>query len=81
MMAMLPGVYRASKSLQLRASTGNGLSGGTITRIVLGSIFGLLLLVAIFSTCFFIGATCASPTVGDEVAKGPAPPKDIYTAG
>lgn len=80
---MLPGVYRAPRSLQSRASTGNGLSGGAIAGIVLGSIFGLLLLVAILWTCLRISikAKNLSTRVPDEVEKGHACAKAIYTAG
>jgi hypothetical protein len=85
-MAVLPGVYRAPRSLQSRASTGNGLSGGAIAGIVLGSIFGLLLLVAILWTCrlwisISTKAKILSTRVVDEVEKGHACAKDIYTAG
>jgi hypothetical protein len=85
-MAVLPTINHAQKSLHLRAAAANGLSGGAIAGIVVGSIFGLLVLLTIFWICrlgsnVFIKARSLSTSVVDKAEKGHARAKDLYTAG
>jgi len=85
-MSNLPRNIHSSTSPQPRAAIGNGLSNGAIAGIVLGSIFSLLILLAIFWTCLlgsriFTRAKDLSTSVVDKAEKGHARAKDLYAAG
>jgi len=86
-MSSSPRNIHSSTSRQPRDATGNGLSDGAIAGIVIGSIFGLLILlvpivwICLLGSRIFTRAKQLSTSVVDKAEKGHARAKDLYTAG
>lgn len=85
-MVVLPNIFYAPNALRPRTATENGLGGGAIAGIVLGSLCGLLVLLVIFWSCrlgnsVFTKAKSLSTSAVDKAEKGHACAKDLYSAG